>query len=375
MKRLFLVPGMLLVAAVCLSADTVVEEIVARVNSDIITRSELQRSRQQLLQELRQGGPQEEAKQPERERDLLRDLIDRQLLLQKGKDLGITGDTEVVKRLDQMRKQMNLDSMEDLEKAAQQQGVSFEDYKQNLRDSIITQAVISREVGSHIQMTAEETKAFYDQHQKELERPEEVRLSEILVSTAPKPPANASGDANAQQPAPAGDDPQAIATAETKARALLDSIRKGAAFDDVARKNSDGPTAAQGGDIGYFKRGTLAKSLEDVTFGLKAGEVSDVIRTKQGFVVLKVTEHIMPGVPPMKDVEQNIQEAIYYQKLQPALRSYLTKLREEAYIDIKPGFVDSGASPNQTKPVMTAASAEQDKDKGKLKKKKHFIFF
>ncbi len=366
---------MLLVAAVCLSADTVVEEIVARVNSDIITRSELQRSRQQLLQELRQGGPQEEAKQPERERDLLRDLIDRQLLLQKGKDLGITGDTEVVKRLDQMRKQMNLDSMEDLEKAAQQQGVSFEDYKQNLRDSIITQAVISREVGSHIQMTAEETKAFYDQHQKELERPEEVRLSEILVSTAPKPPANASGDANAQQPAPAGDDPQAIATAETKARALLDSIRKGAAFDDVARKNSDGPTAAQGGDIGYFKRGTLAKSLEDVTFGLKAGEVSDVIRTKQGFVVLKVTEHIMPGVPPMKDVEQNIQEAIYYQKLQPALRSYLTKLREEAYIDIKPGFVDSGASPNQTKPVMTAASAEQDKDKGKLKKKKHFIFF
>ena len=81
---------------------------------------------------------------------------------------------------------------------------------------------------------------------------------------------------------------------------------------------------------------------------MKAGEVTDVIRTKQGYVILKVTDHQMAGIPPMKEIEPKIQDALYYEKLQPALRAYLTKLREEAYIDIMPGYVDSGASPNQT---------------------------
>src|SRR6266851_2190739 len=114
-------------------ADTVVEEIIARVNNEVITRSEYVRSRDQLKQEVQQqdaaGADRAFA---ERQRDVLRDLIDQQLLLQKGKDLGITGDTELVKRLDEMRKQMNLGSMEELEKAAEAQGASYEDFKQNL---------------------------------------------------------------------------------------------------------------------------------------------------------------------------------------------------------------------------------------------------
>ena len=86
-------------------------------------------------------------------------------MLEKGKDLGITADTDLVKRLDEMRKQMNLDSMEDLEKAAQSQGVSFEDFKQNLREQIITQQVIGREVGSHLNITKEEEQRFYERWQ------------------------------------------------------------------------------------------------------------------------------------------------------------------------------------------------------------------
>ena len=99
-----------------------------------------------------------------------------------------------------------------------------------------------------------------------------------------------------------------------------------------------------------FKRGQLAKELEDKTFAMKAGEVSDVIRTKQGYVILKVVDHQMAGIPPLKDALPKIEDALYTQKLQPALRAYLTKLREDAYIDYKPGYVDTGASPNQTKP-------------------------
>ena len=109
-----------------------------------------------------------------------------------------------------------------------------------------------------------------------------------------------------------------------------------------------------------------------IALALKAGEVTDVIRTKQGFVILKVVEHQAAGVPTLKDVEPRIQDAIYMQKLQPALRVYLTKLREEAYIDIKPGYVDSGASANQTKPVETTA---RDVTAKKLKKKKKLGVF
>ena len=133
----------------------------------------------------------------------------------------------------------------------------------------------------------------------------------------------------------------------------------------MAKKSSEGPTAAQGGDLGYFKRGMLAKELEDLTFGMKPGDVSDVIRTRQGFVILKVSEHTAAGVPPLKDVEPQIQDAVYMRKLQPALRTYLTKLREDAFIDIKSGYTDSAASPNETKPIYTSVT------KPEAKKKRH----
>jgi peptidyl-prolyl cis-trans isomerase SurA len=361
MKKL--IPLLLLVAsALVVVADTVVEEIVARINTDIVTRSELQRGRTQLQNEMKERyGAEANQHIAEREKDILRDLIDQQLLIQKGKDLGITADTEVIKRLDDMRKQMKLESLEDLEKAAQEQGVSFEDFKQNLRNQIITQQVIGREVGSRLQITQKEAEKFYEEHKAELERPEQVRLSEILVSTAPKQQSESSQTGN---PPPAASEEEIVA-AEQKAVQLLDSIRKGASFEEVAKKSSDGPTAEQGGDLGLFKRGMLAKELEDKTFAMKAGDVSDVIRTRQGFIILKVTEHQQAGVPPYKEVEPRVQEAIYLQKLQPALRAYLTKLREESYIDIKPGYVDTGASPNQTKPVITTASSEEPKKKKK----------
>ena len=105
---------------------------------------------------------------------------------------------------------------------------------------------------------------------------------------------------------------------------------------------------------------------------MNKGEVSDPIRTKQGYVLLKVTEHHDAGVPPLKDVENKVQDAIYMQRLQPALREYLTKLREDAFIEVKTGYVDSGASANETMPVETASKDAAAKP---LKKKKKFGLF
>lgn len=350
--------------AAVLRADTVVEEIIARVNDQIITRSELNRERDALKKEIAQGGGPnvDPSKAADAEKNLLRDLIDKQLLVDKAKELGISGDTELIKRLDEMRKQMHLETMEDLEKEAEKQGVSYEDFKQNMRENIQTQEVISREVGSRLQITKAEEEQFYNDHKKELEQPESVRLSEILISTQ-KPSAEPGGEAV--------EDPAKVAPAEAKAKEVLAQLKGGAKFEEVAKKNSEGPTAQDGGDLGYFGRGQLAKELEDLTFKMKAGDISDVIRTRQGFVILKVTEHRPAGIPPLKDVESQVQEGVYVKKLQPALREYLTKLREDAFIDIKPGFIDTGASPNQTKPTYTTGSASDLASKTKSAKKKH----
>ena len=352
-------------------ADSVVEEIIARVNNEIVTRTEYIRSRDQLKQEVQQQDPANADRLfAEKQRDVLRDLIDQQLLLQKAKDLGITGDTELVKRLDEMRKQMNLGSMEELEKAAEAQGASYEDFKQNLRNQIVTQHVIGEEVGKHLAMNKDEVKRFYDQHRAEMEQPEQVRLSEILI--APKTPAKPAAAGAKPEPPSEAETEAALAAAQAKAQDLLDQIRKGAKFEDLAKQYSDGPSAKDGGDLSNFKRGTLSKELEDKVFALKSGEVTDVIRTKQGYVILQVSEHQMAGIPSLKEVEPRIQDALYMQKLQPALRVYLTKLREDAFIDIKNGYVDSGASTKQTKPVETTAKETNAK---KLKKKKKLGVF
>lgn len=366
MNRRFLLSfAAVLSLSVALPADTVIEEIVARVNDSIITRSDLAKSKNELQDELKQQNiPDTDPRAKDKEKDVLRDLIDQQLLLTKGKDLGITGDTELVKKLDDLRKQLNLETMEDLEKEASKQGVSFEDFKAGIRNQIITQQVISHEVAPHIQITEKEAQDYYDKHKSDLEQPESVDLSEILVSTS-----NQSVNVDPKAPPPT-DDPARITAAQAKADELLASIKGGAKFEDVAKKSSEGPTADQGGELGLFKRGTLAKELEDLTFAMKPGDVSNVIRTKQGFVILKVNQHTQAGLMPFKQVEPRIQEAIYYEKLQPSLRSYLTKLREDAFIDIKPGYVDTGASPNQSKPIYTASNDTAAPAKKAKKKKK-----
>jgi peptidyl-prolyl cis-trans isomerase SurA len=350
---LLLAVAAVLLVPVFVSADTVVEEIVARVNNSIITRTQYQREEKQLRDEAEQQDP-THADQivAQQDKDVLRGLIDRQLLLEKGKELGITAETEVIKRLDEIRKQMKLDSMDDLEKAARAQGLSFEDFKQGLKTQIITQKVIQQEVSPHINVSNQEVRRFYDQHRAEMAQPELVRLSEIMISTEE-----------------AGQDEQKVAAAKAKAEDILKQIRGGASFEDLAKKESQDPSSTRGGDLGPFERGKLAKQLEDLVFGMKKDDVSDVIQTRQGFVILKVTDHVAAGIPSFAEAEDHVRDELYMRKMQPAMRDYLKKLREEAYIDIKAGYVDTGASGAQTKPVVTTAAKESNAKELKKRKK------
>lgn len=325
---------------------TVVEEVVARVNDQVISRSDYDRASQDLDAQAKQ---QQWTQQQlfEQKHELLRDLIDQQLLLSEGKQLDITGETELVKRLDEMRKQNHLDSMEDLQKAAETQGVSWEDFKASIRNRIITQQVIRDQVGRHVNITPTEIQKYYNDHKQEFDQPEQVKLSEILIPTANP------------------DDATQVAAAKKKADDVEAKLKAGGDFAALAKSSSGGPTAADGGDLGEFKRGQLAKVLEDQTFDLKAGQFTEPIRTKQGYVILKVIEHVPGGIPPLKEVEPQVEDAVGMTKMNPALREYLTKLREDAYIEIKAGYEDSGASPNEMKPVYSAYAPPS------AKKKKH----
>ena len=326
-----------------------VEEIVARVNDQIITRSDYDRAMKEMDDEARQHGATMQ-QISEAHKDLLRGLIDQQLWLSKGKELGINGETELIQKLNEYRKQYNLDTIEDLEKAAKEQGVSFEDFKANIRNQIITQQVMRDEVGRKIQITPGETQRYFEEHKKDYLQPESERLSEILVATTPS------------------DDEAKQAAAKAKAADIEAKLHQGGDFAQLAKSFSDGSTASEGGDLGQFKRGTLAPVLENQTFALKTGQYTDPILTKQGLVIFKVTQHVAGGVPEYKDVEQDVEQAFYETRMMPAIRGYLTTMREEAAIDIKPGYTDTGASTKETKLTYSAYTPPVAKKKKKVER-------
>lgn len=327
---------------------TPVEQVITRVNDQVITNSDVTRAQAQLAQEAHQNNwTLEQINQGQA--NLLRDLIDQQLLISKGKQLGITGDTELIKRLDEIRKENHLDSLDDLEKAVEQQGISYEDFKANIRNSIITQQVVRDQVGSKMQISEAEIRAYYKDHQNDFTHEESVHLNEILIPTSEDP---------------ASDE---LATADAEAKELEAKLKAGASFTELAKKYSKGPTAQQGGDLGDFRRGALAKVLEDQTFDLPVGGYTAPIRTRQGYILLQVAEHTPGGTAPLQKVEPQIEQAIYMEKIGPAVRHYLTRLRVEAYIDIRPGYSDSGASPDETKPTFAAYTPPQPKRKKKKK--------
>src|SRR5262245_54097441 len=166
-KKLAVATLAALLAGVLVRADNIVDEIIARVDNAIITRSEYVKAEQAAQNELQQQFPSNwQAKWAEHQKETLRGLIDQQLLLEKGNELGITGDTQVVKRLDEMRRKMGLKSMDELEEEAKKQGISFEDFKEQLRVGAVAEQVIGREVGSKINPTNAEAMAWYNAHQK-----------------------------------------------------------------------------------------------------------------------------------------------------------------------------------------------------------------
>jgi peptidyl-prolyl cis-trans isomerase SurA len=304
-------------------AAHVVERIVARVNSEIITQRQYDREKAKIPEELAQqySGPELQAKINDEAQNLLRNLIDQSLMVQKAKDEDVNVETDLIKRLDQMRKQYNLATIEDLQKEAEQAGENWEDLKDQIRRQLLVQEVISRDVGSRLIVTREDVRKYYDQHKEDFKSAGVVHLEEILISGEKYKPEEAEKRANA-------------AEAELKG---------GAKFSEVVKKYSDDPNADQGGDIGPQKMSGIAPSISAALSKLDPNEFTDPIKVRSGYIILRLKERFSPGIPSFDEVEPRVQELLYNQRMEPKLREYLTQLRKDSYIFLAPGYIDTGA--------------------------------
>lgn len=326
-------PGYVLLVAPAVAADVrVVEMIVAKVNNEIITTGDLKRSREQLEAELRRRGltgAKLEAELKEREKDILRDRIDELLLVQRGRDLNINVDPEVSKYLADLQLQYKIADQDKFhEWIREQTGMPFEDFKAEMKNNFLTRRVIGQEVGSKINIPRAEVEKYYNEHKNEFIREERVFLREILISTEGKLESE-------------------IAALEKKAKDLVERARKGERFGELARDNSDAVTAQNMGELGWFRRADLNPQIVEQVFGKERGYVTDPIRIPNGFLILRVEEAHKAGLASLEEVQNEIMEKLYMPRFQPAMREYLSKLRNDAFLEIREGYVDTGAAPGK----------------------------
>ena len=337
--------------------SVIVEEIVARVNNDVITREDLQHAQASINSEVQDEcqnctPDQLRAQIAAKEKNVLRDLIDQSLLVQRAKDSNINVDAEVIKRLDAIRQQYKFPDMETLEKEVTKSGQDFEDFKSQIRNQLLTQDVIRKEVGSRIIISHEDVVKYYEAHKQEFVRPEMVVLREVFVSTENKPASD-------------------IPTLRKKAENLRDRVLKnGDDFGELAKRFSDSPTAQQSGELGSFERSKLDPAISEKVFALNRGQMTDVMETKTGFEILQVRERYQAGEQPLEKVEPEISNRLYEQKMEPGLRDYLKTLREDSYVQIKPGYSDTAAVSSQ--PIEEVA-VTPDKDEKKKSSRRLLI--
>jgi len=335
-------------------APSVVDQIVAKVNGDIVSQDELGRTTRDMAKQMQAQGATPAQVQQElqkQQKDVLRNRIDELLLTQRGKELNINVDPEMSKYLADLQRRAKITDPEKFHDFIREQsGMSYEDFLSETKNQYLTREVIGQEVGRRINFSDKEIADYYQAHKSEFMREEKVFLSEILISTE-------------------GKNPGAVVAAENKAKQMADLAAKGQRFADLARDNSDGVTAKDGGVLGGYKKGDLNKQFEEAVWNLPKGGVTPPIKIATGFEIFKVEDHTKAGLLPLADAKPEIENALYGPKMEPKVREYLTDLRKHAFLQIKPGFVDTGAAagqntawqdPAQLKPeTITKAEVEE----------------
>jgi parvulin-like peptidyl-prolyl isomerase len=322
----------ILIASAAFAADVrVIEEIAVKVNGDIITRGDLADKERLLRQGLQQqehlsGATLEQAVNAQM-KDMLSKMIDERLLVQKAKEMDIKVDTDVNRYLAELQVTSGFSDPDKFHDWIREQtSIPFEEFKQRKTDEYLTQRLLGSEIQSHISVPESEMQKYYDDHKTDFVRKEQVFLSEIVISTE-------------------GKTPEQAAAAEKKAKDLAARATKGEKFSELARANSDNPeTAREGGQLPPTGRGILRPEIETKVFAARKGTVLDPIKVPQGFLILRVDDRFDAGQESFDEAKDEIQQLLARPKMEPKVRDYLTKLRQEAFLEIKDGYVDTNAA-------------------------------
>ena len=336
--------------------STVVDEVIAQINDDVITLSQLKRETRERIEALKQQGMTEQQAIDEvnkKQAQLIATLINEKLLLQKGKELDLAGEieAEVNRRLLQIANEQGINSIEKLYQAMRDSKLDPEEIRRTMRNEMMKQAVFQSEVDRRIYLgfSNDEVKKYYDSHQDKFRKPESVKLSEIYLLTT-------------------GKDEAAV---KARALELITQIRAGADFGAVAAANSEREkngqrTAPQ--DKGYVGEFDVPNLREDLVAALKpvqAGGVTEPIRTPEGFQILRVDARTPAGSTPSFN-DNRVREAMLMEIQAQEREKYLQTLRNEAFIKITDTYRAS-VDPLLKLPAPVAKGADKD-DKKKSEK-------
>lgn len=303
----------------------VVDEVIAQVNDGVVTLSQLKREMKERVQASVQNGmpeAQANAEVQKKKFELIAILINEQLLLQKGKELEFTGkvEDEVNKRMLEVAKENGIKSMDDLCKAMKDAGLSCEQTRQTMRIEVMKQAVMESEVDSVVfyRWSTDELHKYFDAHKDKFLKPEAVDLSEIFLSLAGKPEADV----------------------KAKADQLVSQIRGGADFCTLAAAYSERPAGPNGQKpckVGSFVAPDLRPDIAGAIKDVKAGGVSNPLKTDEGYQILKVDSRTA-GSNSATFNENQVRGAMTEEVIQKERENYLQKLRNDGYINIAANY-------------------------------------
>ena len=336
---------------------TVVDEVVAQVNDDVITLSQLRRETKERIEALKQQGMTEQQAQDEvskRQAELIATLINEKLLLQKGKELELAGDieAEVNRRLLQIAQEQGINSIEKLYEAMRQSKLDPEEIRRTMRSEMMKQAVLQQEVDRRIYLgfSTDEVKKYYESHLDKFRKPESVKLSEIYLVTT-------------------GKDEAAV---KARALELITQIRAGADFGALAAANSEREKNGQRtapedkGYVGEFDLPNLREDLVKSLSTVQAGGVTEPIRTPDGYQILRVDARTPAGATPEFN-ENRVREAMLMVTQAKERDAYMQTLRNEAFIKVTESYRASVEPLLKLKQPATAKTADKTDDKKKQK--------
>lgn len=297
----------------------VIDRIVAKINGEIVTLSEVQELSQRLHNQLGHESLQSDALSrggSVSESEVLEKLIDRKLQIQKAAKLGIEITTiEVDNTLNEIMTKNKL-SKEGLITILNRDGANLGDFRKYLKEEMILARVLSSEVKSKIVVDGNEIQKYYEEHQKDFSKPEKVRLRHLLIKV------NDMGD------------PVEREKKKRIAQQVIERYTLGEIFSSLARQFSDDPSARKGGDIGFIKMEDLVEPLRESASKLKIGELSSIVESKLGFHIILVEERIGSNIQALDDVKKDIERYLFQKKLEERFRVWISQLREKAHIEI-----------------------------------------